>query len=77
MPLRDNLMQSLFFRNFYDLENEKPVKLKGSDVKIWASFTDPSFDNDDNEYATIRMHYYSDESTLDGSYEEDVPMVPC
>ena len=44
-------------------ENEKPLKLKGSEVKFWTLFNDPNYDNDDNEYAQIRMHYYSNEET--------------
>ena len=70
-------MQSTIFRDFND-ESEKPLKLKNSDVKIWASFSDPNFDNDDNQYATIKMHYFSNEITKNLTYpEEEVPMVAC
>jgi hypothetical protein len=51
---RNTLMQSEFFR---DLENEEPLYLKDSDVKVWSSFSDPDFDNDDSEFAEIRVHY--------------------
>ena len=32
-------------------------------MKVWASFDVPNYDNNDNEYAEIRMHYYSNEVT--------------
>jgi hypothetical protein len=52
---RDDLMSSEFFRV---LPDEEPLYLKGNDVKIWSSFTTPDFDNDDSQYAEIRIHMY-------------------
>jgi hypothetical protein len=63
---------------FLDLEKEEPYKLKGSNVKIYASIGDVDFDNDDNEYGTIEMHYYSNRETRNTTYPKDnVKMVPC
>jgi hypothetical protein len=44
---------------YLDLKNEDPYYLKGSEFKIYVSIGDPDFDNDNNEYGTIQMHYYS------------------
>jgi hypothetical protein len=72
---RDQLMQSEFFR---DLSNEKPVKLKGNDIKFWSSFNSPLFDNNDSEYAEIRLHYYNNNITQGGAAPiEEVPMKEC
>jgi hypothetical protein len=68
-------MQSEFFR---DLNNEQPLQLKDSDFKVWSSFTDPTFNNDDSEFAEIRLHYYNNNNTLDGvSPNEEVRMKEC
>ena len=45
---RNLLMSTNYFR---DLESEEPMKLKNGEFKIWASFTNSTYDNDDNEYA--------------------------
>jgi hypothetical protein len=35
------------------------MMLKDSDFKIYAQVGDPEFDNDDNQYGSIQMKYYS------------------
>jgi hypothetical protein len=45
-------MNYLYYR---DLENEEPMKLKDSQFKIQAQFIDQEYDNNDNEYAKIKM----------------------
>jgi hypothetical protein len=63
---------------YRDLKNEEPFKLKDSNFKIYTSIGDPDFDNDDNEYGSIQMHYYSNRVTKNTSYPTDnVKMVPC
>jgi hypothetical protein len=63
---------------YRDLTTEDPYKLKGSNFRIYASIGDKEFDNDDNEYGTIEMHYYSNTITQNTTYpKEDVKMVPC
>ena len=53
-------------------------KLKDSDFQIWASIADPEFDNDDSEYATIKLKYYSNLETQNNTYpDEDIPMKKC
>ena len=43
-------MNSEFFRD-YEGGTEKPLYLKDSDVRFWAQFINPNYDNDDNEFA--------------------------
>jgi hypothetical protein len=72
---RNLLMSTDYFR---DLEAEEPMKLKGGEFKLWASFATPDFDNDDNPFAKIVMYYYSNLETKNGSYPEElIEMVPC
>lgn len=68
-------MQSEFFR---DLANEEPLSLKDSDVKLYSSFVNPEFDNDDSEFAEIRLHYLSNVGTgMPYAIPEEVPMMEC
>jgi hypothetical protein len=60
---RDTLMQSDFSRN---LDKDAPVYLKDNDLKFWSSFTTPDFDNDDSEFAEIRLHYFSNMEINEG-----------
>ena len=53
-------MSTDFFR---DLKSEEPYKLKDGELKFWSSFTNPEFDNDDSEFAEIRLHYMSSKET--------------
>ena len=63
---------------YRDLEDEEGLWLKDSEFKVWASFSTAEFDNDDNPWATIRLHYLSNEVTQNGTYpQEEVPMIPC
>ena len=63
---------------YRDLEEEEGLYLKDSGFNVWASFENAEYDNDDNPWATIRLHYLSNEVTRNGSYPaEEVPMVPC
>ena len=51
-------MLSDFFRDFEN-GSEKPLFLKDNDVKFWAQFVNPEYNNDDNEFAEIRMSLYN------------------
>jgi hypothetical protein len=77
MTLRHrNLLMSTYYYRI--LEEEEPYALKDGDFKIWASISDPDFDNEDNEFAEIRLHYYSNVETQNASYpDEEVKMVQC
>ena len=45
---------------------------------MWASFDDPDYDNDDSEFANIRLLYFSNQVTQDSTFpDEEVPMIPC
>ena len=71
---RNLLMSTEYFRNLAD----DPLKLKGSDLRFWASFLDTEYDNLDNEFAEIRLHYYTNEETKNDIYPiEEIPMIPC
>jgi len=69
---RNTLNQSEFFR---DLINEEPLKLMEGDVKIWSTFITPDFNNDDSEFAEIRLHYT--EANGSDYKKEEVPMIEC
>jgi hypothetical protein len=57
---RNLLMSTDYYR---DLADEDGLWLKDSEFKVWASFSTAEFDNDDNPWATIRLHYLSNEVT--------------
>ena len=43
---------------FRDLEDEaNSFYLKDSEVKIWTTFSNENYDNDDNPYAKIEVEY--------------------
>jgi hypothetical protein len=71
---RDDLMSSEVFRT---LDEEEPVYLKGNDIKMWSSFTTPDFNNDDSEYAEIRLHYFNNLENIGDFPAVEVPMKEC
>ena len=75
---RNLLMSSVYYR---DLTAEEPLKLKDSDFKLWAAFQNTDFDNDDSEYAKIKLHYYSNGSNLEKknstNTKNEIPLVKC
>ena len=65
--------------NYKDMNEQPPYYLKDSNLRMWAHFADPEFDNNDSRYIKIRMHVNSNyESDYPDRYlEKQIGMVEC
>ena len=52
--------------NYKDMNEQPPYYLKDSNLRMWAHFADPEFDNNDSRYIKLRMH-------VNSNYESDYP----
>ena len=63
---------------FRDLEDEaNSFWLKDSDVKIWTTFSDENYNNDDNPYARIEMEYKTRLDVGEGGPKGTINLVEC
>ena len=63
---------------FRDLEDDSnSFYLKGSEVKIWTTFSNKDYDNDDNPYAKIVLEYKTRLEIGEGGPKGTIDLVPC
>ena len=63
---------------FRDLEDESnSFYLKDSEVKIWTTFSNKNYDNNDNPYAKIEVEYKTRLPVGEGGPKGTIDLVPC